>query len=60
MRIILDTNVFISGIFFTGPPYQITKCKSCIVIQKGGLLTSAYYKEEVEKWIVGSIYKGLL
>ena len=25
MRIILDTNVFISGIFFTGPPYQIVK-----------------------------------
>ena len=25
MRIILDTNVFISGIFFTGPPFQILK-----------------------------------
>ena len=25
MRIILDTNVFISGIFFTGPPSQILK-----------------------------------
>jgi putative PIN family toxin of toxin-antitoxin system len=25
MRVILDTNVFISGIFFTGPPYQILK-----------------------------------
>ena len=23
MKIVLDTNVFISGIFFTGPPYQI-------------------------------------
>ena len=23
MKIILDTNVFISGVFFTGPPYQI-------------------------------------
>lgn len=23
MRIILDTNVFVSGIFFTGPPHQI-------------------------------------
>ena len=23
MKIILDTNVFVSGIFFTGPPYQI-------------------------------------
>lgn len=25
MRIVLDTNVFISGIFFTGPPYRIIK-----------------------------------
>ena len=25
MRIILDTNVFISGIFFTGPPSQILR-----------------------------------
>jgi putative PIN family toxin of toxin-antitoxin system len=25
MRIVLDTNVFIPGIFFTGPPYQILK-----------------------------------
>jgi len=25
LRIILDTNVFISGVFFTGPPYQILK-----------------------------------
>ena len=25
MRIVLDTNVLISGIFFTGPPYEILK-----------------------------------
>lgn len=25
MKIILDTNVFISGIFFSGPPFQILK-----------------------------------
>lgn len=25
MKIILDTNVLISGLFFTGPPYQILK-----------------------------------
>lgn len=25
MKIVLDTNVFISGVFFTGPPYQILK-----------------------------------
>ena len=23
MRVVLDTNVFVSGLFFTGPPYQI-------------------------------------
>jgi len=23
VRIVLDTNVFVSGIFFTGPPHQI-------------------------------------
>ncbi len=23
MKVVLDTNVFVSGIFFTGPPYQI-------------------------------------
>ena len=23
MKIILDTNVFVSGLFFSGPPYQI-------------------------------------
>lgn len=28
MRIILDTNVLISGIFFAGPPYQILKALS--------------------------------
>jgi len=25
VKVILDTNVFISGVFFTGPPYQILK-----------------------------------
>ena len=25
MKIILDTNVFISGVFFSGPPYKILK-----------------------------------
>jgi putative PIN family toxin of toxin-antitoxin system len=23
VRVVLDTNVFISGVFFTGPPYRI-------------------------------------
>jgi len=25
MKIVLDTNVFISGVFFSGPPYQMLK-----------------------------------
>jgi putative PIN family toxin of toxin-antitoxin system len=25
LKIVLDTNVFVSGVFFTGPPYQILK-----------------------------------
>jgi len=25
LKIVLDTNVFISGVFFTGPPYEILK-----------------------------------
>jgi len=25
VKVVLDTNVFISGIFFTGPPYQILR-----------------------------------
>ena len=23
MKIVLDTNVFVSGVFYTGPPYQV-------------------------------------
>ena len=38
MKIVLDTNVFISGVFFNGPPYQILKAwrdeKFEIVISK--------------------------
>jgi len=38
MKIVLDTNVLISGIFFSGPPYQILKAwqegKITIVISK--------------------------
>jgi uncharacterized protein len=25
VKVVLDTNVFVSGVFFTGPPYQILK-----------------------------------
>ena len=38
MKIVLDTNVLISGIFFTGPPYQILKAwrdnKLCIMVSQ--------------------------
>jgi uncharacterized protein len=25
VKVVLDTNVFVSGVFFTGPPYQVLK-----------------------------------
>ena len=25
MKVVLDTNVFVSGVFFRGPPYQVLK-----------------------------------
>ena len=25
LKVVMDTNVFVSGIFFSGPPYQILK-----------------------------------
>ncbi len=28
MKVVIDTNVFISGVFFSGPPYQILKAWS--------------------------------
>ncbi len=33
MNIVLDTNVFISGIFFSGPPYKILKAWKNLQIQ---------------------------
>jgi predicted nucleic acid-binding protein len=26
LKVVIDTNVFVSGVFFSGPPYQILKC----------------------------------
>jgi putative PIN family toxin of toxin-antitoxin system len=46
MRIILDTNVFISGIFFTGPPYQIVKAWRDVRIQ---LLVSPSILDEYQR-----------
>jgi len=51
MRIVLDTNVFISGIFFSGPPSQILKAwrdkKIQIVLSKEILLEYQRVGEEL-------------
>ncbi len=33
MKIVLDTNVFVSGVFFTGPPYEILNAWRQAVVQ---------------------------
>ena len=33
MRVVLDTNVFVSGVFFSGPPHQILKAWSAGKLQ---------------------------
>ena len=43
MKIVLDTNVFISGVFFKGPPYQILKAWHGGNIQL--LISDAIFKE---------------
>lgn len=43
MRVILDTNVLISGIFFSGPPYQILKAWHSHKIQL--VISSDIYEE---------------
>ena len=43
MRVILDTNVLISGIFFSGPPYQILKAWHSRKIQL--VISSDIYQE---------------
>ena len=51
MRIVLDTNVFISGIFFSGPPSQILKAwkdkKIQIVLSKEILIEYQRVGEEL-------------
>lgn len=64
MKVILDTNVFISGIFFSGPPHQILKAwrdkKIQIVISPeildeyqrvGGSLATKYPGIEIHPFI---------
>ena len=53
MRVILDTNVFISGVFFSGPPYQILKAWQDGKIK---LLLSPEIFEEYER--VGKALSG--
>jgi putative PIN family toxin of toxin-antitoxin system len=43
LRVILDTNVLISGIFFSGPPYQILKAWHSHKIQL--VISSDIYEE---------------
>ena len=53
MKIILDTNVFISGIFFFGPPYEILKAwrngKFKIVISQEILLEYQRVSEKLNQ-----------
>ena len=46
MKIVLDTNVFISGVFFSGPPYQILKAWRDGKLQ---LIVSSEILEEYER-----------
>jgi predicted nucleic acid-binding protein len=50
LKIVLDTNVFISGVFYSGPPYQILKAWRDGIIQ---LLISDEIFEEYRR--VGEI-----
>jgi len=44
MKIVIDTNVFVSGIFFTGPPYRILKA------WRNGRLQPAISQEIVDEY----------
>jgi len=64
MRIVLDTNVFISGVFFAGPPYQILDAWRCGMVQivisplildeyrrVGDRLASDFPRIELQPWL---------
>ncbi len=44
MKIVLDTNVFVSGVFFSGPPYRILKA------WRDGQLQLAVSREILEEY----------
>ena len=46
MKVILDTNVFVSGVFFSGPPYQILQAWSDKAIE---LVVSPEIIEEYQR-----------
>ncbi len=46
MRVILDTNVFVSGVFFSGPPFQILQAWRD---RKVGLVASPEIIEEYQR-----------
>lgn len=58
MKIILDTNVFVSGVFFSGPPYRILKA------WRNGILTLVISEEIFEEYqrvgqILGEKYPAI-
>lgn len=53
MRVILDTNVFVSGVFFSGPPYQILEA------WRDGKLQLVISQEIIDEYSrVGEILSG--
>ena len=53
MRVILDTNVFVSGVFFSGPPYRILEA------WRGGKLQLVASQEILEEYqLVGETLAG--
>ena len=64
MRIVVDTNVFISGVFFAGVPYQILDAWRCGIVQiavspqildeyhrVGKVLAREFPSIEIEPWL---------
>ena len=51
MKVILDTNVFISGVFFSGPPYEILKA------WRDGIIQLAISQDIIEEYRrVGEVF----
>ena len=73
MKVVLDTNVFISGVFFTGPPHRILDAwrrgRVQIVVtpeilteyrDTGTELTAHFPEVELEPWLELLAVKSLL